>query len=293
MLSAQTAFAQGPSVQKPATHEPDVKKDSVAPKKSGWQVGLTYSNNQVYLGRKDSLNTPYITPSISYHAKSGLFITGSASYLAASGENRIDLVTLEGGYSYSSGDLNAEVSAAKDFFSDASYSVKSEIKARLSASLSYDLGFIEPSLDLGANFSGHPDLGIGLGLEHSFSAIDDRLEINPGAHLNIGTQNYYASYYGKRRYSTKRKAKNPSNVLSATVAHASRLQVMDYEFGLPLEYAVTKKCKINFTPTYALPIHPATVTLTEKSTGNTTTSQTITESLSNAFYFSAGVNYAF
>lgn len=71
-------------------------------KRSHWVVGTTYQSNDVYLGRKDSVSIPYITPSIGYHDKSGLFITGSVSYLPGNNANRIDVATIEGGYSYTS-----------------------------------------------------------------------------------------------------------------------------------------------------------------------------------------------
>jgi len=273
-------------------------KDSPSPNKSShWQAGVTYQSDDVYLGRKDSASVPYITPSIGYHDKSGLFIAGSVSYLPGNGENRIDVSTLEGGYSYSSDNFNAEFSAAKDFFSDQSFAVNSEIMGRLSASLSYDFGFIEPSFELGANFSDKPDFGLGIGVEHSFSVIEDRLEIDPAFHVNAASQNYYANYYNKRRYSNNRKGNKHGGTTTSTVTagvmDASRFQIMDYELSAPIEYTM-KKWKFNFSPTLAIPVNPSVVTITSKpSGGGSGTSQTSTESLSNTFFWTLGVSYTF
>ena len=281
--TAIDAQAQLKTVAKP------VKKDSTAKKESHWVIGATYLSNSVYLGRKDSVAVPYLTPSIGYHDKSGLFITGSISYLPGSGENRIDLSTIEAGYSHATDNFNIEVSAAKDFYSDASFAVTSAISGRLSAYMSYDFGFIEPSLDLGAEFSDQTDIGVGLGLSHSFSIIEDHFEVDPTFHVNLATQNYYANYFGKRRYNAKRLGKTSS--ISASLLNPSNFQIMDYEFEAPLEYTVGKKLKLNFTPTVAIPVNPATVTVTTKGSGGSTTSQTSTESLSTTFYFSVGFSY--
>lgn len=260
-------------------------------KRSHWVVGTTYQSDNVYLGRKDSVSTPYITPSIGYHDKSGLFITGSLSYLPGNDANRIDVGTIEGGYSYSSDKFNAEFSAAKDFYSDQSFAVTSAIKGRLSTSLSYDFGPIEPSMDLGADFSDNTDIGVTLGLGHSFEIIEDHFEVDPTFHVNAATQNFYGNYFSKRRYSAKRPGGN-SNI-TASIANASKLQLMDYEFEAPFEYTIEKKLKLNFTPTLAIPVNPTAITLTDKTAGSNKTSRTATENLNSTFFFSLGFSYTF
>ena len=59
--------------------------------KSFWLANINYLNNNVYLGRKDSVPSPYITASLGYYHKSGLFVNASASYLMEPGQGRIDL----------------------------------------------------------------------------------------------------------------------------------------------------------------------------------------------------------
>jgi|SRR6185312_2681947 len=274
-----------------SAQEKAIKKDSTAPKKSHWDVGLTYQNNDVYLGRRDSMAIPYLSPSFGYHDKSGFFFTASASYLLSPGQNRIDAGSIEGGYSYESDHFSTEITAAKDFFSDQSFAVNSEILGRLSGHFSYDFGPIEPFADIDANFSGTTDIAFGFGAEHSFSIIDNVLEIDPAAHINLASQNFYNGYYSKRRYSPNRKNSNPASSVAAAIANASKIQLMDYELEAPIEYKWQKRLKLNFTPTLAIPENPASVTLTTKSAGGKSTTQTSTESLGSVFYFSVAITY--
>jgi len=274
-----------------SAQEKAAKKDSIAPKKSHWVAGLTYQNNDVYLGRRDSVAIPYLSPSFGYHDRSGFFITASASYLLTPGEQRFDAGSIEGGYSYESDHFSTEITAAKDFFSDRSFAVTSEILGRLSGHFSYDFDVIEPFVDIDANFSEKTDMAFGLGAEHSFSIIENVLETDPAFHINFASQNFYNGYYGKRRYNPNRKNSNSSTSVTAAIANASKMQLMDYELEAPIEYNWRKKLKLNFTPTLAIPENPATVTTTTKTTGGKNTTQTTTESLNGVFYFSVAITY--
>jgi hypothetical protein len=161
--------------------------------------------------------------------------------------------------------------------------------------LSYDLGFVEPSLQAGVNFASNPDFGLGLGLEHSFSAANDKLEISPNFLANIGTLNYYADYYTKRRYSSSRKGRKQGNItydIAAILSEASNFQLRDCEFSLPVNYTI-KMFTLNFVPTYALPTNPSVVTLNIKPSNGNSYSQTSTERLENVFYWSLGLTYKF
>src|SRR5580698_4161644 len=97
-------------------------------RESFWLASLNFLNNNVYLGRKDSIASPYFTASLSYYHKSGLFINASASYLTKPGQNRIDLSTIDGGYTYLSKKFEGTITISKYFFSPESYNVRSEIE---------------------------------------------------------------------------------------------------------------------------------------------------------------------
>jgi hypothetical protein len=265
--------------------------DKTMPKtnKSHWVTGLTYLSDNVYLGRKDSVALPYLSPSIGFHDKSGLFLNGSLSYSTSPGNSRIDLVSFEGGWAHNSDHFNIELSASKDFYSDQSYSVTSEIAGSLSSYMSYDFGPIEPSLDLGVDIGPSLDFGVGLGIEHSITIIENKLEITPSSKMNMSTQNFYSNYYNKRRYSPNRK-NNSGSTITAEILNAAKFQIMDYEFSAPVEYTLKEKLKVSFIPTLAIPVNPANVSTTRKPSNGqqSTTSQ---ETLNNVFYFSLGISY--
>jgi hypothetical protein len=270
-----------------------VEKAVVKP--NPWRVGLSYLSDNVYQGRKDSVALPYATASFGYYHKSGLFLVGAASFVLGYSENRLDLVNVEGGYNYSSDKVNFEISASKDFYSPQSFNVKSEIEGRLDAYFSYDLGFIEPNIQAGLNYAAQSDYGIGLGLEHSFSILEDKLEMSPSFLANLSTENFNASYYSKRRYSSDRRSKNKGNAASdvtAVLSNASKFQLMDYEFSVPTSYTVNN-ITLNFTPTYALPMNPSEVSTSQKQSNGNTIQQTTPEVLHNVFYWSLGLIYKF
>ena len=65
---------------------PDSTVLSRPEEKSYGLVGTNYSSDLIFLGRKSSAKTPYLSVATGYYHKSGLFINGGASYLASSGE---------------------------------------------------------------------------------------------------------------------------------------------------------------------------------------------------------------
>ena len=95
--------------------------------------GLYYVSDAVFMGRRDSIAAPYLMPSLGYYHKSGWYAEGSASYLVASGEGRIDLIMLGGGYQFTKGDFSGNLSATAYLFSEDSYNVKSETSGDLTA----------------------------------------------------------------------------------------------------------------------------------------------------------------
>jgi hypothetical protein len=261
---------------------------------SHWEASISYLSNSVYLGRKDSLKVPYITPTIGYYNKSGFYITGSLSYLSGSTQSQIDLFELEAGYTFTANKLDGAISFSKDFYNSKSYGVKSETKGSLDGSLDYDLGFIKPSMQAEIAFNFKSDYSLGLGLEHTFSAADDNLEITPSFLLNASTQNFYSSYYNKRKYSQKRKKANNTGIESITayLPNAAEFKIMDYEFSVPVDYKAGN-FTFNFTPTLAVPTNPNIVILTVKSLNGDTHTKTSTEKLSNVLYWSARVTLSF
>jgi hypothetical protein len=260
---------------------------------SYWEAGISYLSNSTYLGRQDSLKVPYITPTISYYNKSGLFITGSMSYLNSAGVSRIDLIEFQAGYTLIIKKFSGEISATKDFYNSQSQNVKSETTGSINATISYDFGFIKPVVQGGIVFNSRDDYNAGFGLEHSFFFDDDNFEVTPSFLVNASTQNYYNTYYVKKKYAKKKKnATGPGTTISAYLPNASEFKIMDYEFSLPMDYSAGKFI-FNFTPTLAFPVNPNIVTTTTTPPSGISSTKTKVEKLSNLFFWSVGVTYSF
>ena len=113
----------------------DVEEVTI-PKKSYFRAAANYLSNAVSYGRKDSARVPYISASIGYFHKSGTYISSSISYLASTVENRVDLFSIEGGYSLNIGsNVSMGAYASKSFYNASSFSVSSEIKSSVGSNI--------------------------------------------------------------------------------------------------------------------------------------------------------------
>ncbi len=273
----------------------DSADSKTPPPKSYGKFSVSYQTNAVFNGRKDSILTPYITPTIGYYDKSGFYISGSLSYLASSANSRIDVFNIDAGYDFTINKLDGEISAFKSFYNSNSTNVKAEVQGGFGASVGYDLGFIHPTLQGGINLGKSTDYTAAFSLDHSFYAADDRLEITPSFIANASTQHYYGNYYANRKY-LKLKRKNGTGVyydITADLTDASRFKILDYEWSVPINYTV-KQFTFGITPAFAIPVNPATVTVNLKpSVGTNTITKTFTEKLENSFFCTFEVSYKF
>ena len=256
-------------------------QDTTHNKSSYFKLGTSYLTNSVYNGRKDSVTLPYITPSIGYYDKSGFFVSGSLSYLAATGDSRIDLFTIETGYDFTiSSQLSGGIYGSKYFYNTSSTSVTSQTKGSVGASLSYDPGFVTVSTGLDISFASKADVNVSAAVAHGFYFGEKGNEwgITPTISTNLGTQNSYQDYVKKRR------SKGSSNSTVQTNSTNS-FGILDYELSLPITYD-GNKWGLFLTPIYAIPQNPISVA---SSTGSGYT----TEKLENTFYAQFGVYVKF
>lgn len=262
---------------------------SVVKRKSHLKIELSYLNDNVYMGRSDSAKVPYITAGLRYIHKSGLFAELSTSYLTT--EDRPDLVQLSGGYMFSKGNWEGEISANKYFYNADSYNVNAETTADLNLYTAYDFGVIQPSFTGEMKFSsGATDYVTTFGLEHDFSFFNESLLVEPCVYMNAATQNYYNQYYEKRKYAVNRKGvKKAVGTVTANTENASKFKILDYELTAPIEF-VQHRFTFSFTPTYAIPVNPNQVNITV-TTNTTTRTRMQTETLNNHFYWCAGVSF--
>jgi hypothetical protein len=263
-------------------------------KHSHLDAGISYQNNDVYLGRKDSAPLPYFIPSMSYFHKSGLFATASLGYLKNSTTSRVDLFTLDIGYMFIKNKYDGMFTVSKYFYNSQSTSVTSGIKSSIACQNGYDFGPIKPSFTATLNIGDKVDFEGRLELSHTFSMANDNLDITPTIAAGGSTLHYYDSYH-KRRYNiTKKKKVVGTGIATVTgsVIDASKFQLLDYEPMMPIEYTIGK-CTISFTPTFSIPVNPATIDLHTVKEDGTTTDRTKTEQIGNTFYFTAGISFLF
>jgi hypothetical protein len=270
------------------------KVDSTATTPSHLELNLTWQSNNVNNGRKDSSVIPLLTPKISYIFKSGFQIDLSVGYNTHETSPQVNQYTLDGSYSFNPGNYSGSVTVSGFIYSKNSGSVTAEQKGSLEYSNSYDLTFIEPSLNLTWTFGNHlPDYQASFALQHQFNI--GNLNVTPTVTMNAATQNAYNSYYENRRFSIPRsdgKPPLPANVtISGQVLNASEFQILDYEFSAPISYTAGK-WTFGFTPIYALPVNPADIKATI-TINNLARSYTYKEKLPNTFYFSIAATYDF
>jgi hypothetical protein len=269
------------------------KDDLKEVKKTHVETGVSYQNNDVYLGRKDSTKLPYYIPFISYFLKSGLYFSVHVNYLKNAEASRVDLLTMEAGYVFSSGNYDGQVNISKFFYNNQSTNVSSEIQAGFEFQNGFDLGFIKPNLDINLSFGNKIDYTGSFSLEHGFTALHMKLEFTPTLTVNGGTQNFYDSYYKNKRYSNKKSNKNIQNGLSTitgSVVNPSNFKILDYEASMPFSYTI-KNLVINFTPTYSIPVNPALINIHTGQSNGTSSNQVIVENLTNTFYWTIGITF--
>ncbi len=265
------------------------------PEKSHFQIEVGFLSNNVFFGRKDSVATPYITPSLGYYHKSGLYINVLASYLPTSGQNRFDLFTIEAGYTHKFGNFDMQLTGSKFFYNSSSYNVESEILADVVGTFDYNFKIISAIVQGMVIFAPYTDYAASFGLEHSFYALKNKLVITPSAMANASTQNYYNSYYRFRRYSLARLEKLLNNstleyTITAYVFDPSKFRVLDYELSMPVSYSV-KKFTLNINPVFSIPVSPAVLSVTTKRIIRPPVTRIFTEKLHNSIFVQAGISY--
>ncbi|MBA3829497.1 MAG: hypothetical protein H0X33_11220 [Taibaiella sp.] len=250
-------------------------------KGSYFSIGINFLSNNVYLGRKDSVVIPYISPYIGYTFKMGIYFRATMSYAASSTDPHIDLTTLEGGYQHTFWDvLTVGGAFDKYFYSTTSKSVRANIKSSLSAFALFSNDYIEPQITFTANFlkNGKTDPLLTVGLDHVFFLANDKLTIIPMIALNAGTQNYYDQYLVDRT-TPKGKAK-PKRVL----ASSSQFEVMDYEISTAIQYK-THDWVFLINPTLAIPENPSTLIRNNQ--------PVVLENLTNTFFIEVDISHRF
>jgi len=265
------------------------ESEITAKEESFFLTDISYINDVVFMGRKDSIAAPYIYPSLTYFDKSGFFADASFSYLTSSDQGRIDLFLISAGFLFDWDQWNAGISGTLYFYNDESYNVQSETVGDLSGFLSYDLNIVEISVLASTFFNNEnsADFFAGLMLDRAFFNKDQSFLIDPTLTIYAGSQYFYEAYYNTSRLGN-RKGKGMGSAISqptentpVMINEASKFQLLSIETSLPMHYQY-KHFIFSFTPVLALPQSSPTI-ITED--------EVIKEELKRVFYFSAGISY--
>ncbi len=281
----------------------DVSQQAKKHDSSFVSIAVNFISDAIYLGRKDSITAPYLYPSITYFNKSGLYASGSFSYLTKSDESRIDLFLGTIGYDVTSKKFSGDISFTKYLFNTESYNVISEVEADLTATIAYDFDVFNLSLIL-TNFfnkSSKSDFFVSSELSHNFVTSKKNFQISPSVGVFFGSQNFYEEYYINNRFGSGRTTGSEqgsgsgqgtgqgtggsTQTIKTTVIlkESEKFDLMAIEFSLPVWY-VNKPFIVSFLPVLVIPQNPATLTVD---------SEVYKEDLENTFYWMVGVSYRF
>ena len=245
---------------------------------------LQYTSDWVYAGRKDSLSTPYLTPSILYAHHSGFFVKGFLSYLTT--EKRIDVWGVGAGYRMNKGNLYWGIGGELRLFNDSSYAVQSSVSSMAYSYLAYDLPWLEATVDVNGFFGDVGDVLIGLELGKTFFLADNKLSFYPNVYGLWGTQQYYSEYYTYKSTSQRKKqgqggVEPPSNITYTVMQEATNFKFLSIDIGLAMKYRLNN-ISIHFVPSYAIPFNASTF-----KTDNIISK----ENLKKNFYYNMGINF--
>ena len=263
-------------------------------------IAVNFMNDAVYLGRKDSISAPYLYPSITYFNKTGLYATGSFSFLTKSNESRIDLFLGTIGYEINSKKFSSDISFTKYFFNTDSYNVISEVEADLTGTLGYDFDVFNLNLSLTNFFNENStsDIFLSSEISHDFVSTDRKFQISPTMGIFLGSQNFYKEYYIYNRFGSERSTgsgqgsgqgtgstADPIETTTTTVVleESEKFDLMAVEFSIPIWY-MAKPFTVSFLPVLVVPQNPATLTVD---------SAIYEEDLENTFYWMVGLSYRF
>jgi hypothetical protein len=224
-------------------------------------LGMNYLNNYVYNGRSDSLNLPYIIPSITLENENGLTLNSDLYYFFDGKNNGFDFLELNAEYEFDIfKNASGSVNGTKFFSNGKSDSFIGNLSYTLGGNLSYDFKWFEFSTSADVlKGPGTMDIRLSPGIERTFSWEKGSryFELNPSVYAVFSTLNYFESYSNTRKLN---RARNGGPARGATISTNTLVQnpgltLMAFELSFPLTYE-TNRFGMSIIPTYALPKNP-------------------------------------
>jgi len=242
---------------------------------ANFNIAAEYLSDNVFLGRKDSVVTPYYGLQIGYTFRNGLYLTAREDYTTAH-KGRFDAGTIAAGYNFiQSKHWGGELFGEKYFYNSNSKSIRSQISAIIGGIACYENEWITPNMNIALAFGQKTDVIINPSLNHEFAFLKEHLTITPAVNFSFATMHFMDAYY-------LRLAKQEGNKKAEkSVLNSSKLNLKDMELEIPIAYQY--KCwEFTLLPTWIIPQNPAKI-----SVGTTT----IIEKLSQVFTLQAGLKF--
>ena len=269
----------------------------VQPKKPYFKIQISYLTNYVYGGRKDTIDYPYLTPSIEYNHKSGLYANASLSYLA-NNNSRIDVSNIELGYSSDTiGKFSGSVFLNKSFYNNNSQNVQSDVNLTAGLNIVFDAKYFNLTSAASLLIGSGKDFALTLSADHTFYLHNDAkysLTITPTLATYFGGTGFYQTNTVNRI--------NPrngnTNEVTEKIISPKKFQILSIELSTPLYFDKTN-WGLFFTPTFAVPVKPINTKFNyyDKQGRLLNTPQhhstSITETLSTTFFAEFGVYFKF
>ncbi|WP_298369410.1 hypothetical protein [uncultured Lutibacter sp.] len=280
---------------------------------SYFSLYLNYSNDYVFMGRKDSITAPYLYFIAEYQHKSGFYANGSVSYLTKDEESRVDLFLFDLGYNFTVDNFFGDFSVTKYFFNENSYNVLSEVDINVSALANIDFKIVNLMLTastyLGES-SSDADFFLFSEISHDFVTNNKKFQFSPTAGIYFGSQNFYEAYYVNNRYGNggrpKLKGKNGSGnsnnngdkiesgfetidtegaqvTSELVIKESENFNLMAAEFSLPMWY-IHNSLTISLKPSLVFPFNKATIFVDDI---------IVKEDIKETFYWMLGCSYKF
>lgn len=250
------------------------------------KVGLNYVSDAVFMGRRDTVEIPYFNPSILYQHKSGLFLSGSLSYLSnENAVNRVDLYLISGGYVFESEKLTTGITITSYLFDKESYNVKSS----LTTDIGIYTGFLSKIADFyisGNLFMGDEvDFFAGVEINKNINLIKNKFYITPSFSVNAGSLQFYNSYYQTQRYGKRNGRISGNGTINSSVVinEVKKFEILDLELSGRLTYSF-RNFEFGLVPIITIPKNEATILVNN---------QIEKEKLNTFLFWSAGISYQF
>lgn len=257
-----------------------ISSDTIDPVYRRFRVALNYSSANTFLGKKDSISIPILTPSFKYTTSKDFFYQLNLVHSNTTAKV-FDQLDLRAGYNhYFNDQWNATISYTRSFYSKAVDRLNSIVNNDVNLFVGYDWNYVYSALSFDYTSGSKTfttniiknknktetvdakDVTITIMNSRQFYFYEllndyDKLIICPEIDVYYGSQNSI------HKTTLIRKIKKGSLATSNTTTENTSSPFMAYTFNLDLRY-VYKKLTFNLSPYYTIPQKLATDTYLQK-----------------------------